>query len=142
MELKSFGQANGVAVIALAQLSRAKETKGGDKVPPDMHSFRSSGQIEQDADAAFLLWAEDPDDNRSNRILKLGKNKEGEKFKATLHFDGSTQTMVELEEQKQNNTVAAQLAAAGRAAKRANRAAAGQVQFREVKGEDRDNPFE
>lgn len=139
-DLKAFGQANKVAVVALAQLSRSKETKAGDKIPPDMHSFRSSGQIEQDADAAFLLWTEDPNDNRANRVLKLGKNKEGEKFTRSLAFDGATQTMVEIEEQP-DHTVAAQLAAAGRAAKRANRTNSGQVQFRELRGGDQDNPF-
>lgn len=94
--LKVFAQRHKIAVVALAQLSRPEKTGKEQKpVPPSMQSFRESGQIEQDADAAFLLWAEDPNDNGSNRILKLGKNKEGRKFKSVLQFDGVTQTMVE-----------------------------------------------
>lgn len=140
--LKVFAQRHKVAVVALSQLARVEKTgKDGAFVPPSMQSFRESGQIEQDADAAFLLWLQDPNDNRSDRILKLGKNKEGRKFVATLRFDGSTQTMEEVEKPPEDHSVAAQLAADGRAAKRANRALSGQVQFRELRGGDEDNPF-
>ena len=58
-----------------------------------MSSFRESGQIEQDADIAMLLWPEDPNDNRSARNLKVAKNKEGEKAKLLLAFQGETQTL-------------------------------------------------
>lgn len=141
--LKVFAQRHKVAVVALAQLSRPEKTGREQKpVPPSMQSFRESGQIEQDADAAFLLWAEDPNDNESNRILKLGKNKEGRKFKATLRFDGATQTMAELAEPEWNRSVSSELAAAGRAAKQANRAMARQqVKFTDL-GRGGENPFE
>lgn len=131
--LKVFAQRHKIAVVALAQLSRPEKAGKEQKpVPPSMQSFRESGQIEQDADAAFLLWAEDPNDNGSNRILKLGKNKEGRKFKTTLRFDGSTQTMAELAEPEWNRSVSSELAAAGRAAKAANRAVAQQVGFTDL----------
>lgn len=90
--LHTLAQSNQVAVIALAQLSRPDKEKGKPQ-PPSMHSFRDSGQIEQDADVAMLIWPADPNDNRSNRILKVAKNKEGEKLKLELAFDGATQTL-------------------------------------------------
>ena len=81
----------GITVVLLSQLSRPEKSKTGKFVPPDMHSFRESGQIEQDLDVAMLMWLVDPDDYRSGRILKIGKNKEGEKAKIELTFDGKTQ---------------------------------------------------
>jgi hypothetical protein len=58
-----------------------------------MADFRESGQIEQDADVAMLLYQADPKDYRSPRILKIAKNKEGRRGEVELDFDGETQTM-------------------------------------------------
>lgn len=102
--LKIFGQRTNTTVVALAQLARPEKTgKAGEQklVPPSMSSFRESGQIEQDADVAFLIWPEDLNNNRSNRVFKLGKNKEGEKFSVKLAFNGALQTMVEIREDHQ-----------------------------------------
>lgn len=138
--LKRFAQSTNTAVVALAQLSRPdKEGKGGNYVPPSMHSFRESGQLEQDADVAFLVYPSDINDNASNRIFKIGKNKEGPRPKTELAFYGDTQTMVELEP-REDHSVAAELAAGGRAIKQRNRARA-QAQYCEVKVSDKDNPF-
>ena len=139
--LKTFAQSTHTAVVALAQLSRPEKSrdKAGKPIPPSMHSFRESGQLEQDADAAFLVYPSNPDDNTSNRIFKIGKNKEGPRAKAELAFRGDTQTMVELEPAP-DRSVAAELSAKGRAVKQANRAM-GQVEFRELKGDVPDNPF-
>ena len=90
--LHTLARANGITVIALAQLRRPEKEKGKPK-PPTMADFRESGQIEQDADIAMLLWPSDPNDNRSGRVLKVGKNKEGERLKMDLDFDGAIQTM-------------------------------------------------
>lgn len=90
--LHTLAQTHGVAVIALAQLSRPEKVQGKPK-PPTMSAFRESGQIEQDADIAFLLYPSDPNDNKSRRVLKIGKNKEGERGALELDFDGATQTM-------------------------------------------------
>lgn len=141
--LKLFAQNTNTAVVALAQLSRPEKAgKSGDQkfVPPSMQSFRESGQIEQDADAAFLLWPNDPNDNRSRRTLKLGKNKEGGKFSVELAFDGATQTMTEVEQHPMS--AAAQYIEAGKAVKAKNRAEASkQMQFTDLPGSDKDNPF-
>lgn len=140
--LKTFAQSTNTAVIALAQLSRPEKSrdKAGKLIPPSMHSFRESGQLEQDADVAFLVYPSDPDNNRSNRIFKIGKNKEGPRPNAELAFYGDTQTMVELENAP-DHSVAREMAEKGRAAKQANRLA-GQVQFQECRAGARDNPFE
>ena len=139
--LKTFAQSTNTAVVALAQLSRPdKEGKGGKYIPPSMHSFRESGQLEQDADVAFLIYPSDPDDNTSNRVFKIGKNKEGPRPRVELAFRGDIQTMVELEPEP-DHSMAAELSAKGRAIKQANRAAAQQVSFRELRGREEDNPF-
>lgn len=135
--LKTFSRSTGTAVVALAQLSRPPK-ENGKPVPPSMHSFKESGQLEQDADAAFLLYPSDPNDNSSNRIFKIGKNKEGPRDQAELVFHGDTQTMVELEP-REDHSVAAELSAQGRAIKQRNRAKA---TYQEVIKGPTDNPFE
>ena len=136
--LKTFAQSTGTAVVALAQLSRPEKSRdrAGKPVPPSMHSFRESGQLEQDADAAFLVYPSNPDDNSSNRVFKIGKNKEGPRLKMELVFHGDTQTMAELAP-----SVAAGLSAQGRAVKQANRNRSQQAEFQELRGGDEDNPF-
>lgn len=89
-----MSQDNNVTVIALAQLARPEvDKKSGCLLPPHMGSFKESGQIEQDADVALLLWPEDYNDYQSARTLKIGKNKEGRKGSFRLIFDGDRQRM-------------------------------------------------
>lgn len=132
--LHTFSQSSGVAVIALSQLSRPEKQTGKPK-PPTMASFRESGQIEQDADVAFILYPSDPDDNYSTRILKIAKNKEGEKAKIEFDFDGATQTMRvhELTKGEKYREVRKAIAEAGKNC-------VGQVKFAEIK-ESGDLPF-
>lgn len=91
--LQKLSRGGNVLVVALSQLSRPEPRKDGRIVPPNMSSLRESGQIEQDADVIALLYPEDMDDNSSNRIFKVAKNKDGEKLTLDLAFAGATQRL-------------------------------------------------
>lgn len=92
--LQQFGRVSGTTIIALSQLSRGeKDKKTGKVLDPVISDLRSSGQLEMDADVILLLYREDYDDKESNRILKIGKNKEGEALDwVRFRFDGDLQT--------------------------------------------------
>ncbi len=97
MQIHTMCQRHKIACIGLAQLSRSEKQKGK-PVPPDMSSLRESGQLEQDADAVILLYTADPNNYRSNRVVKVAKNKDGERTKFELQFDGATQSLKSIPE--------------------------------------------
>lgn len=86
LDLHRFSQTSGCTVIGLSQLSRENAAS-----TPDMGSLRESGQLEQDADAVLLLYLQDDNCPQGPRVLKCAKNKEGERFKILLDFDGKYQ---------------------------------------------------
>ena len=90
--MHTFAQSTGTLVVELAQLSRPE--KSGGWRPPDMHSLKETGQLEQDADAIMLLYRPKPDgelDPNKTRILKIAKQKEGRLGTWPMAFDGAHQ---------------------------------------------------
>jgi replicative DNA helicase len=78
-----------VPVIALSQLSRAVEQRGGDK-KPILSDLRESGQIEQDSDLVMFIYREEYYDKESERPgeadIILAKHRNGPVGEVVLTF--------------------------------------------------------
>lgn len=86
--LKSLARELQVPVIALSQLSRAVEQRGG---KPRLSDLRDSGSIEQDADVVMFIHREDkrnPDSDRPGIAeILIEKHRNGPTGKCELYFD-------------------------------------------------------
>lgn len=91
MDLRAMAQLTGVVIVALAQLRRP-DTQAKQKTAT-MADLKETGQFEQDADTVLLMYHTDPDNRRSDRWIKIEKNKEGYAgFVSRYRFDGEKQT--------------------------------------------------
>lgn len=86
--LKGLARELEVPVIALSQLSRAVEQRGG---KPRLSDLRDSGSIEQDADVVMFIHREDRNDETSDRKniaeILIEKHRNGPTGKVELYFD-------------------------------------------------------
>lgn len=93
--LKAIAKELGIPVIALSQLSRAVETRGGNK-RPQLSDLRESGAIEQDADIVLFIHRQDyygtGDDNPAMRGVSdiiIAKHRNGAVCDVKLKFRSS-----------------------------------------------------
>lgn len=84
--LKNLARELKVPVLALSQLNRAVETRGGQK-RPQLSDLRESGSIEMDADVVMFLWRED-EENLENMVLDIAKHRNGPLKSIQLFFKG------------------------------------------------------
>ncbi len=84
--LKALAKELNVPVLALSQLSRAPELRGGEHRRPQLADLRESGAIEQDADVVLFIYRQEmydgPTDKDGNSLeglaeLIIGKQRNG-----------------------------------------------------------------
>ena len=94
--LKNIAKELNITIIALSQLSRAVEVRGGDK-RPQLSDLRESGSIEQDADMVLFLYRPEyygiNADEEGNSVQGVGeviiaKHRNGSLDTARLKFIG------------------------------------------------------
>jgi replicative DNA helicase len=101
--LKGIAKEFNVPVIALSQLSRAVESRGG---KPKLSDLRDSGSIEQDADVVMFIHREDRTKSASERTdgpieaeILIEKHRNGPTGGIKLHFDDKKTTFISIDRQ-------------------------------------------
>ncbi len=98
--LKGMARELDVPVLALSQLSRAVEQRGG---RPRLSDLRDSGSIEQDADVVMFIHREDMVGNRANNEktniaeILIEKHRNGPVGKIDLRFDEEKTTFLSVD---------------------------------------------
>ncbi|MEK7514640.1 MAG: replicative DNA helicase [Patescibacteria group bacterium] len=96
--LKHLARELKIPVLALSQLSRAVEQRGG---RPRLSDLRDSGSIEQDADVVMFIHREDKYNENSERPnvaeILIEKHRNGPTGKVELYFDDKKSTFLTIE---------------------------------------------
>ena len=109
--LKGVAKELNVPVIALSQLSRGVETRGGDK-RPQLSDLRESGSIEQDADIVMFLYRpeyykidqdEDGMPTQGTAEVIIAKHRNGSLDTAKLKFIGKYTKFADLDDRPTND---------------------------------------
>ena len=102
--LKALAKEFDVPVLALSQLSRAVESRGG---RPRLSDLRDSGSIEQDADIVMFIHREDKGKDESEKTniceILIEKHRNGPVGKVELYFDEKTTTFVSIDKSGMNS---------------------------------------
>jgi replicative DNA helicase len=103
--LKGLARDLNVPVIALSQLSRNVESRGG---KPRLSDLRDSGSIEQDADVVMFIHREDRFNENSDRQniaeILIEKHRNGPVGKVELYFDEKMGTFLEIDQHTKPTT--------------------------------------
>jgi len=83
MGIKNLARELKIPIIAVSQLSRAVEIRGGQR--PRLADLRESGGLEQDADVVMFLFKED-EENPENVTLEIAKHRNGPTGAIKLRF--------------------------------------------------------
>ena len=104
--LKALAKEFDVPVLALSQLSRAIESRGG---RPRLSDLRDSGSIEQDADIVIFIHREDRGKDESEKTniaeILIEKHRNGPVGKVDLYFDEKSTTFMTIDKSNQDNFV-------------------------------------
>ncbi len=96
--LKNLARELDIPVLALSQLSRAVESRGG---KPRLSDLRDSGSIEQDADVVMFIHREDKQKEDSARPnvaeILIEKHRNGPTGKIELYFDDKKASFLSME---------------------------------------------
>ena len=96
--LKQLARELDVPVLALSQLNRAVEQRGG---KPRLSDLRDSGSIEQDADVVIFIHREQNDDGAGKKQaaeILIEKHRNGATGKVDLYFDSEKTTFLDLDQ--------------------------------------------
>lgn len=104
--LKQLAKEMAVPVIALSQLSRAVESRGG---KPRLSDLRDSGSIEQDADVVMFIHREDKynEDSEKPNIaqIMIEKHRNGPVGICELYFDSTKSTFLDIDTNNYGNAL-------------------------------------
>lgn len=108
--LKGLAKELDIPVLALSQLSRAVESRGG---KPRLSDLRDSGSIEQDADIVMFIHREDRGKSELEKTniaeILIEKHRNGPTGKVDLYFDEKTSTFLNMEKSNLSEFTAPQV---------------------------------